>query len=100
MLDASGLLFNVEDAMNFFLIDEVLATLAAAGQRRGKDVRVTGGGQCQGKDVRVWAAGIYPSCAPRGFVSRVLRRCVRCPPTVQRVLEHVEKDISVSGIDR
>ena len=80
-LDASGLLFNVETAMDFFVIDEVLVSLAT---------------QHKDRDVQVWASGIYQSYQPNGFVKRQLKRSLRCSPKIQEVLEHVEKDICVS----
>ena len=67
--------------MDFFVIDDIMVSMAT---------------QHKEKDVQVWASGIYPSYEPQGFVQRRLKRCLRCPPKVQKVLEYVEKDISVS----
>lgn len=80
MLDVSGKLFNVETQMDFFVLSEVFSLLVKE--------RIS-------REVSVWSSGMSPFYQPENFVHKTMTHCLRCPPTVQRVLGMVEKDMQV-----
>ena len=85
MLDVSGKLFNVETQMDFFVISDVFSLLV---RERGS------------REVSVWSSGVSPFYQPHNFVHRTMTHCLRCPPSVQSVLQQVEKDMAVRGVER
>lgn len=81
MLDVSGRLYNVETSLDFFVISDVFSLLVKERRRR---------------EVSVWSSGVSSFYQPPDFEHKKLTRCLRCPPTVQQVLDMVEKDMAVS----
>ena len=49
------------------------------------------------KPKAIWCAGQFEEYCPPGFESRSLTRVLRCPPMVQRVLQHTSNELGVVG---
>lgn len=82
VLNASGLLFNVHTALDFFAVDGIFKTVVEKG--------------CADKSICLWSSGVFPLSQTEGFCQETLQYCLRSPPTVQKILSMVEKDMAVS----
>ncbi|KAL8582725.1 hypothetical protein ACOMHN_051511 [Nucella lapillus] len=88
MVSTMGHMYHACLSLTFFQVEQLFATLRrVASPASFRDSR-------QSNEISVWSASVYSHYIPEGYERGLLTHSIRCPPTVQRILQWTEADTS------